>query len=71
MVSLVEEYSRSPQALQESSAVLSCAAPPPLTTSLQKVAKDEAVSLTVLVQKSWFFKLVKLFLLKTYSGLLA
>ncbi|CAL8395006.1 unnamed protein product [Boreogadus saida] len=45
MVSLVEEYSRSPQALQRSSAVLSSAAPPPLTTSLQKIAKDEAVSL--------------------------
>ncbi|CAL8406657.1 unnamed protein product [Arctogadus glacialis] len=45
MVSLVEEYSISPQALQGSSAVLSSAAPPPLTTSLQKVAKDEAVSL--------------------------
>jgi len=45
MVSLVEEYSKSPQALQESSAVLSSAAPPPLTNSLQKVPKDEAVSL--------------------------
>ncbi|KAK9977233.1 hypothetical protein ABG768_019054 [Culter alburnus] len=29
MVSLVEEYCKSPQALQESSAVLSSAAPPP------------------------------------------
>ncbi|XP_059377044.1 uncharacterized protein LOC132113246 [Carassius carassius] len=45
MVSLVEEYCKSPQALQESSAVLSSAAPPPLTSSVQKVAKDEAVSL--------------------------
>ncbi|XP_048035479.1 uncharacterized protein LOC125260979 [Megalobrama amblycephala] len=45
MVSLIEEYCKSPQALQESSAVLSSAAPPPLTSSLQKVAKDEAVSL--------------------------
>ncbi|XP_077060965.1 uncharacterized protein LOC143713501 [Siphateles boraxobius] len=45
MVSLVEEYSKSPQALQESSAVLTSAAPPPLTNSLQKVPKDEAVSL--------------------------
>lgn len=39
MVSLVEEYCKSPQALQESSAVLSSAAPPPLTSSLQKVAR--------------------------------
>ncbi|CAL8369055.1 unnamed protein product [Boreogadus saida] len=45
MVSLAEEYSRSPQALQESSAVLSSAAPAPLTTSLQKVAMDVADSL--------------------------
>ncbi|XDV25561.1 hypothetical protein PO909_029461, partial [Leuciscus waleckii] len=42
MVSLREGYIRSPQALKEDSAILSSAAPAPLSTH-HKIAKDEAV----------------------------
>ncbi|XP_077089989.1 uncharacterized protein LOC143741602 [Siphateles boraxobius] len=42
MVSLREGYIRSPQALKEDSAIVSSAAPAPLSTH-HKIAKDEAV----------------------------
>ncbi|KAJ4942396.1 hypothetical protein JOQ06_012262 [Pogonophryne albipinna] len=45
MESLSEGYSRSPETLRESSAVLSSTAPAPLSTSCQEIAKDEAVGL--------------------------
>ncbi|KAK1888602.1 54S ribosomal protein L37 mitochondrial [Dissostichus eleginoides] len=45
MESLREGYSRSPETLRESSAVLSSTAPAPLSTSCQEIAKDEAVGL--------------------------
>lgn len=47
MTSLEEGYTNSPQALQDRSALLGSTAPPPLTSSLQKIAKDEAVGLHI------------------------
>lgn len=53
MESLRVGYSRSPQALRERSAVLSSTTPAPLSRSLQKINKDEAVGL-YLAQHSRF-----------------
>ncbi|XP_071400451.1 uncharacterized protein [Centroberyx affinis] len=53
MESLRENYSRSPTALQESSAAMSSTAPGPLSRSCQQITKDEAVGL-YLALHSWF-----------------
>ncbi|KAG1959839.1 hypothetical protein F2P79_005978 [Pimephales promelas] len=57
MESLREEYSRSPQALRERSAVLSSSTPAPLSRSLQRINKDEAVGV-YLSQHSRFNTLI-------------
>ncbi|XP_048054275.1 uncharacterized protein LOC125273057 [Megalobrama amblycephala] len=53
MDSLRVEYSRSPQSLRERSTVLSSTTPAPLSTSLQRINKDEAVGV-YLAQHSRF-----------------